>query len=139
MIILDTNIVSEFMTSSPASTVFNWLNTQSTTSLYLTTITIAEIEFGLHAMPHGKRQKLLTERFQQFVATAFDQRILSFDLDAAKIYGAVLGHRREIGRPMTSIDGQIASIARARNFSVATRNIKDFEECQIELINPFSR
>ena len=138
MVILDTNIVSEFMTSSPASNVLNWLNAQSTTSLYLTTITIAEIEFGLHAMPDGKRQKLLAERFQQFVATAFDQRILSFDLDAARIYGAVLGHRKETGRPMTSLDGQIASIARARNFAVATRNIKDFEECQIELINPFS-
>ncbi len=138
MIILDTNIVSEFMTSSPASTVLNWLNTQRTTSLYLTTITIAEIEFGLHAMPGGRRQKLLAERFQQFIATAFDQRILSFDLDAARIYGAVLGHRRDIGRPMSSLDGQIASIARARNFAVATRNIRDFEECQIELINPFS-
>jgi predicted nucleic acid-binding protein len=89
-------------------------------------------------MPGGKRQKLLGERFQQFVATAFDQRILSFDLDATRIYGAVLGHRREIGHPMTGLDGQIASIARARNFAVATRNIKDFEECQIELINPFS-
>jgi len=138
MIILDTNVVSEFMTSPPASSVLDWLNIQDTASLFLTTITIAEIGYGLCSIPEGKRQKLLGERFDQFVATAFDERILPFDIDAARIYGAVLGHRREIGRPMSSLDGQIASIARSRGFAVATRNIKDFEECQIELINPFS-
>ena len=138
MIILDTNIVSEFMTSPPASAVLNWLNAQETTSLFLTTITIAEIGFGLRIMPKGRRRDLLTERFEQFVTTAFEQRILSFDEDAARVYGEVLGYRREIGRPISSLDGQIAAIARSRGFSVATRNIKDFEDCQVDLINPFS-
>ena len=138
MIILDTNVVSEFMTSPPASAVLDWLNAQETTSLFLTTITIAEIGFGLRIMPKGRRRDLLTERFEQFVTTAFEQRILSFDEDAARVYGEVLGYRREIGRPISSLDGQIAAIARSRGFSVATRNIKDFEDCQVELINPFS-
>ena len=137
MIILDTNVVSEFMTSPPDAAVLNWLNAQETTSLYLSTITIAEIGFGLNAMPPGKRRRLLQERFEQFVATAFDQRILSFDQDAARIYGEILGHRREIGRPMSNFDGQIAAIARSRDFGLATRNVKDFEECQILLVNPF--
>ena len=130
--------MSEFMTSPPASSVLSWLNAQDTPSLYLTTITIGEIGFGLRAMPAGKRRGVLNERFEQFVATAFDQRILPFDEAAARIYGEILGHRREIGRPISSLDGQIAAIARSRGFSVATRNIKDFEECQLELINPFS-
>ena len=138
MIILDTNVVSEFMTSPPASAVLNWLNAQETTSLFLTTITIAEIGFGLRTLPKGKRRDLLTERFEQFVTTAFEQRILPFDEDAARVYGEVLGYRREIGRPISSLDGQIAAIARSRGFSVATRNIKDFEDCQVDLINPFS-
>jgi predicted nucleic acid-binding protein len=138
MIILDTNVVSEFMTSPPASAVLKWLNAQETTSLFLTTITIAEIGFGLRTMPKGKRRDLLNERFEQFVTTAFEQRILPFDEDAARIYGEVLGYRREIGRPISSLDGQIAAIARSRGFSVATRNTRDFEECQIDLINPFS-
>ena len=81
---------------------------------------------------------MLTERFEQFVTTAFEQRILPFDEDAARVYGDVLAHRREIGRPISSLDGQIAAIARSRGFSVATRNIRDFEECQVDLINPFS-
>ena len=138
MIILDTNVVSEFMTSPPASSVLNWLNAQETSSLFLTTITIAEIGFGLRTMPNGKRRDMLTERFEQFVTTAFEQRILPFDEDAARVYGDVLAHRREIGRPISSLDGQIAAIARSRGFSVATRNIRDFEECQVDLINPFS-
>jgi predicted nucleic acid-binding protein len=138
VIILDTNVVSEFMTSPPASSVLNWLNAQETSSLFLTTITIAEIGFGLRTMPNGKRRDMLTERFEQFVTTAFEQRILPFDEDAARVYGDVLAHRREIGRPISSLDGQVAAIARSRGFSVATRNIRDFEECRIDLINPFS-
>lgn len=139
MIILDTNVISEFMTSPPAGPVLNWLNAQDTATLYLSTITIAEIGFGLCVMSAGKRRRLLQEHFEQFVATAFDQRILSFDENAARIYGDILGHRREIGRPMSTFDGQIAAIARSRGFGVATRNVKDFEECQIALVNPFSQ
>ncbi|MEE8059113.1 MAG: type II toxin-antitoxin system VapC family toxin [Pseudomonadales bacterium] len=138
MIILDTNVVSEFMTSPPASQVLGWLNAQDVTSLYLTTITIAEIGYGLRAMPEGKRRRLLNERFEQFVEAAFTQRVLSFDEDAARIYGEVMCQRKEIGRPMSNLDGQIAAIARSRGFTVATRNIQDFEHCQIELINPFN-
>ena len=138
MIILDTNIVSEFMTSPPATPVLNWLNAQDTTSLYLSTITFAEIGFGLSVMSPGKRRRLLQERFEQFVATAFDQRILSFDQDAARIYGEILAHRREIGRPMSNFDGQIAAIARSRGFGVATRNVRDFEGCGIVVVDPLS-
>ncbi|MCP3907060.1 MAG: type II toxin-antitoxin system VapC family toxin [Oceanicoccus sp.] len=137
MIILDTNIVSEFMTSPPASQVLNWLNAQHVASLYISTITLAEINYGLSVMPTGKRRQLLSKRFTQFVDEAFTQRVLSFDEAAAKTYGELMGHRKEIGRPMSSMDGQIAAIARAKGFSVATRNIKDFEHCQIDLINPF--
>ena len=139
MIILDTNIVSEFMTSPPAGQVLDWLNSQDVTSLYLSTITIAEIGYGLRVMPEGKRRRLLSERFEQFVEEAFTQRVLSFDESAARIYGEVMGLRKEMGRTMSSLDGQIAAIARSRGFCVATRNTKDFEHCQIELINPFTK
>jgi len=138
VIIVDTNILSEFMTSPPASSVFEWLNAQDTLALFLTSITIAEIGFGLRVMPMGKRRQLLQESFEQFVATAFDSRILSFDEPAARMYGEVKGYRKEIGRPLSDLDGQIAAIARTNGFAVATRNIKDFEECGIELINPFT-
>lgn len=139
MIVLDTNVISEFMTSPPAEPVSSWLNAQDAAKLYLTTISIAEIGFGLRVMPDGRRRRLLAERFEQFLAVAFESRILSFDEDAARAYGEIRGHRREQGRPMSNFDGQIAAIAKIRGFAVATRNIKDFEDCGLELIDPFLR
>ncbi len=126
------------MTSPPASQVLEWLNNQNVTSLYLTTITIAEIHYGLSIMPKGKRRSLLAERFEQFTKAAFEQRILSFDDDSARVYGKLMGHRKQLGRPMSTLEGQIAAFARTNGFQLATRNIKDFEECQVKLINPFT-
>ena len=137
MIVLDTNIVSEFMTSPPAEPVTAWLNAQEVAQLYFTTISIAEIGFGLRVMPTGRRRQLLTDRFERFLAAAFESRVLSFDEGAARVYGEIRGHRKEQGRPMSNFDGQIAAIAKTQGFAVATRNTKDFEDCGLELINPF--
>ncbi len=137
MIILDTNIISEFMTSPPASSVLRWLNDQDAASLYVTSITIAEISYGLNVLPVGNRRTLLDERFKLFVASGFEQRILSFDESAAYMYGEMLAYRRSLGQPMGCFNGQIAAIARSKSFTVATRNIKDFQDCQLQLMNPF--
>ncbi len=138
MIVLDTNVVSEFMTSPPALSVQTWLNAQDAATLYFTTISIAEISYGLRVMPDGRKRQTLVNRFEDFLAAAFDSRILSFDEDAGRAYGEIRAHRREQGRPMSNFDGQIAAIAKTRGFAIATRNIKDFEDCGLELIDPFS-
>ncbi len=106
MIILDTNIVSEFMTSPPSSLVLSWINDQDVSLMYLTTITIAEINYGLSIMPTGKRRDLLEERFKLFTVSAFEQRILSFNESAANLYGDILAHRQQLGRPMSCLDGR---------------------------------
>lgn len=137
MIVVDTNIISELMSKTPSQAVLDWLNEQDAETLYLTTITIAEIGYGLRILPEGKRRRLLEEKFEQFVESAFEQRILSFDEAAARTYGDVMGHRKEIGRPLSVPDGQIAAIARVNGFAVATRNIRDFEEIGLNLINPY--
>jgi toxin FitB len=137
MIVLDTNVVSEMMKTSPKPSVIDWLNLQETATLYLSTITLAAIGYGLHAMPDGKRRRSLEDRFEEFIAEGFDQRILGFDVVAARAYGALMGRRKNLGRPMSILDGQIASIARANHFAVATRNVDDFEECGVGLVNPF--
>lgn len=139
MVVVDTNVVSEFMASQPAEPVVEWLNSQDAVHLFLTTISIAEIGFGLRAMPDGRRRRLLSDRFEQFVGTAFASRVLSFDEDAARAYGELRGHRRELGRPMSALDGQIAAIARTRGYAVATRNVRNFRDCGLELIDPFAR
>jgi len=138
VIILDTNIISEFMTSRPNNAVLNWLNNHIRPSLFISTISIAEIGYGLRNMPEGTRRRLLTDKFSQFVDFAFEDRVLAFGEKAAKRYPEIMGRRREAGRPMSSLDGQIASIAQAKRFTVATRNTKDFEDCGVMLVNPFN-
>lgn len=138
MMLLDTNVVSEVMKTSPAETVLEWLNKQESSSLYVSSITIGEIAYGLRIQPDGKRRSQLSDKFEQFIALAFAQRVLVYDEAAARIYGEIMGMRKELGRPMSAPDGQIAAIARSNHLTVATRNIVDFEETEVDLIDPFA-
>ncbi len=137
MIVLDTNIVSEFMRPEPHKNVIAWLNNQKSSQLFLSSITLAEIGYGLYIHPNGKRKEQLQSLFDAFIKKAFSQRIVDFNEDAAKAYARVMGTSRQTGRPMSVPDGQIASIALTHGFALATRNIKDFKTCGLELINPF--
>ena len=137
MIVLDTNVISEVMSTSASRAVVDWLNQQDSAALYLTTITLAEVSYGLRILPQGKRRDILVDRFDQFIAKAFQFRILAFDEVAARTYGDIMGHRKELGRPMSSLDGQIAAIARTHKCALATRNVRDFQHCGLQLINPF--
>jgi len=137
MILLDTNIVSEVMKPAPTDRVLRWLNDQETEDLYLSTITVAEIVFGIRALPDGRRRSILVDRFENFVSRGFDQRILVFDTAAAYLFGDLMGRRRELGRPMSFPDGQIAAIARSHHSALATRNVSDFDHCGIDVLNPF--
>ena len=137
MILIDTNVVSEIMKAAPSQTVVNWLNNQKSSSLYVSTITIGEIEYGLRILPAGKRRMRLKERFERFISLAFAQRILPYDETAARTYGDIMGFRKEIGHPMSIPDGQIAAIAKIDGLTISTRNTSDFEDCGIELVDPF--
>ncbi len=137
MILLDTNVVSEVMKVAPSKAVLEWLNDQDSNSLYVSTVTIGEIEYGLRILPAGKRRLELKERFEQFISKAFAERVLAFDEAAARTYGDVMGIRKELGRPMSVPDGQIAAVARSSGLAVATRNTSDFEDCGVDVVNPF--
>ena len=137
MILLDTNVVSEVMKTRPSDAVVAWLNGQASEKLFVSAITIGEVAYGLRILPDGKRRSGLRERFERFVAVAFDQRVLAYDESAARIYGELMGDRKELGLPMRVHDGQIAAIARLNHLAVATRNVLDFEHCGIDVLNPF--
>lgn len=126
MILVDTNIISEMMKSAPAAKVINWIDQQEVIHLYISTVTIAEISYGINALPEGNRRILLDDSFNKVLRDAFEYRILSFDEIAAHFYGKIMSRRKEIGKPLGILVGQIAAIARANNLTVATRNIKDF-------------
>jgi len=138
MIILDTNVVSNFMQKTPNLQVCMWLDAQPIHSLYLPSVVISEIYFGLGLLANGKKRTQLTQSFEQFVARGFAGNILDFDKDAAKSYGIIRSLRQQQGKPMSTCDAQIAAIAQVHHFAIATRNIKDFDSCGIVLINPFN-
>jgi predicted nucleic acid-binding protein len=137
MILLDTNMVSEVMRLEPSKKVLSWLDSHSDGGLLISSITIAEICYGLRILPVGQRRQGLETRFEQFVGEGFAGRIIHFDEAAARTYAEIMGLRKEKGRPMSIPDGQIAAIARVNRLNLATRNITDFEDCGIGLINPF--
>jgi predicted nucleic acid-binding protein len=137
VILLDTDVLSAVMKPTPPASVVEWLDRQPTEILYLSTVTVAEIQFGLEILPDGKRRRDFQDRFERFVAGGFAYRVLSFDEQAARRYGELRARRQRLGRPMSVLDGQIAAIARANGSALATRNVRDFEECGLELVNPF--
>jgi predicted nucleic acid-binding protein len=137
MIILDTNVVSEMMKPVPSQHVIAWMDQQASISLFITSATIAEIVYGLHALPHGNRKLWLEQAFTNAVVEAFKNRILPLDELAALQYGKIMAQRKADSRPLSVCDGQIAAIASVHHFAIATRNVNDFVHCGIELINPF--
>jgi predicted nucleic acid-binding protein len=137
MIILDTNVISEMMKSIPSVDVVTWMNKQNASELFITTISIAEITYGLNALPIGQRRKTLEDAFQKTMIEAFEYRVLLFDESAAQIYGRLMANRKHLGRPLSILDGQIAAIAFSNEFAVATRNLRDFSDCGLRLVNPF--
>jgi hypothetical protein len=137
MLIIDTNVVSELMRPDPNRQVVGWLSRQKVSDVHMTALTVAEITYGLKSMPDGKRQRDLETRFRHVVESGFSGRVLAFDKAAARHYGEIMVSRRAEGRSMSVIDGQIAAIARTSGATLATRNVTDFEDCNLTLLNPF--
>ncbi len=139
MIILDTNVLSELMKSQPDKLVLGWIGTHKATNLFITTLTQAEILYGLELLSEGKRRTALKEAAKAMFDVDFAQRILPFDSDAAQQFAIIAAKRKKIGRPISQIDAQIAAITSSHNAILATRNVSDFEECGINIINPWEQ
>ena len=137
MIVLDTNVISEFSRPLPEPRVEAWLRTQSPVNLATTTITEAEVFAGLVVMPNGKRKTALIQETQTLFGV-FGDRILPFDRDAALIYPLIVLQRKALGFDTDTADGQIAAIARLHGAALATRNTKHFVHSGLDLINPWT-
>jgi predicted nucleic acid-binding protein len=138
MIVLDTNVISEAFRPAPNTEVGEWLRRQPKDRLFVTSVNRAELLTGLALMPDGKRKQSLAEAISAF----FDHRlltpVLAFDDEAAFQYARIFSQRRKSGRPIAELDCQIAAIALVHGHAVATRNIWDFENCGIAVINPWA-
>lgn len=138
MFVLGTNVVSELMRPVPDPSVASRVAGRVTGSLFLTAITGAELRFGLAVMPPGRRRDGLATGLERMLQPGFTNRVLPFDSAAAHAYAEIAAARRAAGRPVSHPDNQIAAIAHSRGMAVATRNIRDFEDMGIALINPWT-
>ncbi len=137
MILIDTNVVSDPMKAQGDLRVTAWLDRQSAETLFIATISIAEILFGVAALPAGRRRVRLAEAFETEVQRLFAGRIMSFDLAAARAYASIMSGARAQGLAISAADGQIAAIAAANRLSVATRDEAPFRAAGVKTVNPW--
>jgi predicted nucleic acid-binding protein len=136
MIVLDTNVVSELMRAEPERAVLSWLRRSSGDGLHTTTITVAEIRYGIARLPGGRRKDSLQQAANEIFA-AFPHQVLPFDLAAASAYADVVTLRENLGTPIDAFDAQIAAICRSQAATLATRDTKDFLDTGIAIVNPW--
>jgi toxin FitB len=137
MILLDTNVVSEAMKPEPAPAVRTWLDEQAAETLYLSTVTIAELMFGIGALAKGRRKDKLTVALDG-VLELFADRILPFDTSAARRYAELAVRARATGKGFPTPDGYIAAIAASHDFAVASRDTSAFTAAGLTVVNPWT-
>jgi predicted nucleic acid-binding protein len=136
MIVLDTNFVSEAMRPEPHPSVRTWLNNQAAATLYLSSVTLGELLFGIAALPAGKRKDMLAQALDGLMGL-FRDRVLPFDIDAARRYADLAVMAKSRGRGFPTPDGYIAAIAASRGFMVASRDTAPYEAASVSVINPW--
>jgi hypothetical protein len=139
MVILDTNVISEPLKSAGDPAVLGWLDQQDIETLYLTAVTVAELRFGIAALPLGSRKRRLEEEFEQRILSLFKGRILPFDEPATVAYARIRAKAKIDGNAIGIADGFIAAIAAHHGFTVATRDTSPFEAAGIGVINPWEQ
>lgn len=137
MILLDTNVISEFMLPVPDARVTRWLDRQPRSAIWTTSINLYEIRSGLLAMPAGKRRTGLESHFERILQIAIQDRILHFDAESAERAAELSAERRRQGRPVEIRDTMIAGIVLTSHATLATRNAKHFEEIAKSVVNPW--
>lgn len=137
MIILDTNVISEINRQNVDTNVRMWLRAQSADSLFATSVSLAEVLYGIEILADGKRKDDLRAGMENVFVRYFRSRILPFDDRAARLYGVSVAAARTRGRSILMADGQIAAIALAHGFTIATRDTAPFEAAGVSVIDPW--
>lgn len=138
MIILDTNVISEPMRLAPDAAAAAWMRRQDLADVFLTAISEAEMRYGIERLPAGRRREILDEQITATFERDFKGRVLAFESRAAREYGEIVARLERSGREIKPLDAQIAAIARFHAAPLATRNVKHFVGCGVELIDPWA-
>lgn len=137
MIILDTNVLSALMQQQPDPQVISWLDDQPAESIWISSITLFEARYGLALLASGQRKSMLQERFNQLLQDDLENRVLLFDDNAATEAAQLAANRKAQGRPVDIRDTFIAGIALSRRATLATRNMRHFDDLSVAVINPW--
>ena len=138
MIILDTNVLSALMQQQPDPHVVAWLDAQPAESIWLSSITLFEAQYGLALLPAGRRKDLLEQRFEELVQDDLQTRVLHFDTHAASHAAQLAADRKTRGSPVDMRDTFIAGIALAQRATLATRNVRHFDDLSVPVVNPWA-
>ena len=138
MFVLDTNVVSELLRPSPDPVVESWVAERPAAELHFSAVGEAELRYGVAILSAGRRRDALTLAIEAILREDFEGRILLFDSHAAREYAEIASARRAAGRSVAPADCQIAAIARSRGMAVATRNVRDFGDIEVEVFNPWT-
>jgi predicted nucleic acid-binding protein len=137
LILLDTNVISELARPSPDPGVVAWLDSMPAASVGITSVTVAELLYGVARLTPGRRRTELAEAVRVLVTEKYGGRVWPFDVRAAACYALIVTGREQLGRRISMPDAQIAAICRACDATLATRNMRDFIHTGIDLINPW--
>jgi predicted nucleic acid-binding protein len=138
MIVLDTNVLSECWRKTPNIQVLSWLAAQPQASLFTTTVVESEILYGVQLLADGARKDALSLAVKAVFNDNLTGRVLTYDQDAARSYAEIASNRKKMGKPISQFDAMIAAVAHSRGATLATRNVKDFEGCAIQLVDPWA-
>lgn len=137
MIVVDTNVVSELMRPQPDGGVVAWFAEQDQSWLRLTSVSVAELLYGIARLPRGRRRDVLNAAADE-LTSRFADDVLAFDLAAARRYSGIVTARERAGSPIAALDAHIAAICLVHGAMLATRNVKDFAGTGVDLLNPWS-
>ncbi len=138
MIVLDTNVLSALMQQQPDPQAVAWLDNQPAESIWLNSITLFEARYGLALLVQGQRKSLLVQRFEELLQDDLQNRVLLFDINAASHAAQLAADRKARGRPVDMRDTFIAGIALARRATLATRNVRHFDDLSVPVVNPWA-
>ena len=137
MILLDTNVVSELMRREPHPPVIRWVDSQPGTSIWITSITVLEIQFGLLTVPESRRREAMKAAFAQILEKSIESRVAAFDKDAGFHAARLIAARKTSGQPGDLRDTMIAGIVISTGAILATRNTSHFDDLPLSVVNPW--
>lgn len=138
MIVLDTSVVFELIRPAPAPQVIQWVDAHDTSDLTISSVTAAELRAGAAVLPAGRRRARITRQINELIEETFAGYVLAFDVACSRHYAAVVAKRRKLGKPITSLDAQIAAICREYGAPLATRHGNDFAGVGVKIIDPWT-